>query len=163
MDKWGNFPLLPASLSLFIIWTGVERSGKIPRAPAWRWGEWIWLTGPSGLHRNSPQGINISSIRVFAQIRDPEIRTSLYQCVESILKYAASTIACSDDQRACHLGRKCRSYTIVCTSAVPCVQLQKHVNLRKSIKWIIRACFSNCGPWLGPRWSSKFSKKNLYL
>ena len=20
----------------------------------WRWGEWIWLTGPSGLHRNSP-------------------------------------------------------------------------------------------------------------
>ena len=21
------------------------------------WGEWIWLTGPSGLHRNSPQGL----------------------------------------------------------------------------------------------------------
>ena len=37
-----------------------------------RWGEWIWLTGPSGLHRNSPQGLNISSIRVFDQIRDPE-------------------------------------------------------------------------------------------
>ena len=38
-----------------------------------RWGEWIWLTGPSGLHLNSPQGSNISSIRVFEQIRDPEI------------------------------------------------------------------------------------------
>ena len=29
------------------------------------WGVWIWLTRPSGLHRNLPQGLNISSIRVF--------------------------------------------------------------------------------------------------
>ena len=38
---------------------------------------WIWLTGPSGLHRNLPQGLNISSIRVFDQIRDPEIPITL--------------------------------------------------------------------------------------
>ena len=35
------------------------------------------LTGPSGLHRNSSQGLNISSIRVFDQIRDPEILITL--------------------------------------------------------------------------------------
>ena len=35
------------------------------------------LTGPSGLHWNSPQGLNISSIRVFDQIRDPEIPITL--------------------------------------------------------------------------------------
>ena len=39
---------------------------------------WIWLTGPSGLYRNSPQGLNISSIRVFEQIRDPEIPINLH-------------------------------------------------------------------------------------
>ena len=32
---------------------------------------------PSGLHRNSPQGLNISSIRVFAEIRDLEIPITL--------------------------------------------------------------------------------------
>ena len=37
----------------------------IPGAPTWRWGEWIWLTGLSELHRYSPQGLNISSIMVF--------------------------------------------------------------------------------------------------
>ena len=42
----------------------------------WRWGEWIWLTGPSGLHLNSPYGLNISSIRVFDQIRDPETQST---------------------------------------------------------------------------------------
>ena len=42
------------------------------------WGEWIWLTGSSGLHQNSPQGFNISSIRVFDQIRDSEIPVILY-------------------------------------------------------------------------------------
>ena len=30
-----------------------------------------------GLHRNSPQDLNISSISVFGQIRDPEIRITL--------------------------------------------------------------------------------------
>ena len=30
------------------------------------------ITGPSGLHRNSPQRLNVSSLRVFNQIRDPE-------------------------------------------------------------------------------------------
>ena len=49
----------------------------IPGASTWRWGERIWLTGPSGLHRNSPRVLNISSIRVFDQIRDPEIPITL--------------------------------------------------------------------------------------
>ena len=52
MNRCGSFPLLSAPPSLFSIWTDLKRSGRIPGAPAWRWGEWIWLTGPSGLHRN---------------------------------------------------------------------------------------------------------------
>ena len=47
---------------------------KISGAPTWRWGEWISPTGPSGLHRNSPQELNI---RVFDQIRDLEIPITL--------------------------------------------------------------------------------------
>ena len=62
---------LSLSLSLFSIW-------KDPRALAGRWGEWIWLTGPSRLYQNSPQGLNISSIRIFDQIRDPEIPVTLH-------------------------------------------------------------------------------------
>ena len=73
INRCGSFPLLYAPHSLFSIWTHLKRSVKIPWAPAWRWEEWIWLTGTSGLHRNSHQGLNISSIRVFDQIRDPEI------------------------------------------------------------------------------------------
>ena len=65
-DRWESFPLLSTPHSLFSIWT----DQKIPGTPAWMWGEWIWLTWPCGLHRNSPQGLNISSIRVFDQIRD---------------------------------------------------------------------------------------------
>ena len=73
INRCGSFPLLFAPHSLFSIWTDRKRSEKIPGAPTWRWGEWIWLTGPSGLHRNSLQGLNISSVRVSDQIRDPEI------------------------------------------------------------------------------------------
>ena len=62
--------LLPTLSSM---WTDLERSEKITEAPTWSWGEWIWLTGPSKVHQNSPQGLNMSSIRVFDQIRDPEI------------------------------------------------------------------------------------------
>ena len=76
-SRCGSFPLLSAPHSPFSIWTNLKRSEKIPGAPARRWGEWIWLTGPSGLHRNSPQGLNISSIGVFEQIRDPEIPITL--------------------------------------------------------------------------------------
>ena len=65
--------MLSSPHSLFNIWTDLKRSEKIPGAPACRWGEWIWLTGPSGLHRNLLQGLNISSIRVFHQIRDLNI------------------------------------------------------------------------------------------
>ena len=71
----GSFPLLSAPYSLFSIWTYLKRSEKIPGAPTWKWGEWIRLTWPSGLHRNSPQGLNISSIRVFDQVRDPVVFT----------------------------------------------------------------------------------------
>ena len=39
-----------------------------------RGGEWIWLTGPYGL---LPQGLNISSIRFFDQIIDPDIPFNL--------------------------------------------------------------------------------------
>ena len=77
LNRLGSFPLFSASHSLFSIWTDLKRSEKIPGAPTWKWGEWICLTGPSGLHRNSPQGLNISSIRVFDQIRDPEIPINL--------------------------------------------------------------------------------------
>ena len=35
------------------------------------------VTGPTGLHRNSPQELNISHIRVFDQIRDPKIPITL--------------------------------------------------------------------------------------
>ena len=62
---------------LFSIWTDFKRSEKIPEAPAWRWGEWIWLAEPSGVHRNTSQGSYTSSIRVFEQIRYPEIPITL--------------------------------------------------------------------------------------
>ena len=77
MNRRGSFSLLPALHSLFSIWRDLKKSEKISGAPTWRWGEWVWLTGPSGLHRISPLGLNISSIRVFDQIRDPEIPITL--------------------------------------------------------------------------------------
>ena len=77
MNRCGSFPLLSASHSLFSIWTDLKRSEKIPGALAWRWGEWIWVSGPSGVYRNSPQGLNISSFRGFDQIRDPQIPIAL--------------------------------------------------------------------------------------
>ena len=72
MNRCCNFPLHSALHCLSSIWTDLKRSEKIPGVPSWRWGEWFWLTGPYELHRNSPQGLNISSIRVFDQITDPE-------------------------------------------------------------------------------------------
>ena len=55
-NRCGSFPLLSAPHSLFSIWTDFKRSEKFPGTPKWRGREWIWLTGLSGLHRNSPQG-----------------------------------------------------------------------------------------------------------
>ena len=55
LNRCGSFPLFSAPHSLFCIWTDLKRSEKIPGARTWRWGELIWLTGPSGLYRNSPQ------------------------------------------------------------------------------------------------------------
>ena len=69
--------------NIFSIWADLKRSEKIPGAPSWRWGEWIWLTGPSGRHRNSPFELYISSFRVFDQIRDPEIPVTLRPNYES--------------------------------------------------------------------------------
>ena len=69
MHRYGSFPLLSVPRSLFSIWTDLKRSENIPEAPAWKWGKWIWLTGLSGLHRNSRQGLNISSVSVFDQIK----------------------------------------------------------------------------------------------
>ena len=65
MNRCGSSLLFSAPHSLFSIWTDL------------RWGEWIWLTGPSRLHWNSPQEFNISSIRVFDQIADLEIPITL--------------------------------------------------------------------------------------
>ena len=61
IDRWGSFLLLSTPHSLFSIWTDLKRSEKIPGAPTQRWGEWIWLTVPSGLHQNLPQELNIGS------------------------------------------------------------------------------------------------------
>ena len=62
MNRCVTFPLLTALHSLFSIWTDLKWSEKISGAPTWRCGEWIWLTGPSGFHRNSPQRLNIITI-----------------------------------------------------------------------------------------------------
>ena len=73
MNRCGSFLILSALHSLFSVWTDLKRSEKIPGALAWRCGEWIWLNGLSGLHRNSPQELNIISIRVSDRIKDLEI------------------------------------------------------------------------------------------
>ena len=73
LNKCGSFLLLSKPHSLFSIWTDLKRSENIPRAPTRRWQKWICLAGPSRLRRNSPQELNISSIRVFDQIRDLQI------------------------------------------------------------------------------------------
>ena len=53
MNKCDSSPLLSAPHSLFSIWRNLKRSEEIPGAPSWRWGEWIWPTGPFILHRTS--------------------------------------------------------------------------------------------------------------
>ena len=83
MNRYGSFPLLSAPHSLFSIWTDLKRSEKIPGPPAMRWGEWIWLTEPSGLHRNLP-ALNISSIRVFYKIKNPEISSTLRPSIDIV-------------------------------------------------------------------------------
>ena len=73
MNKCGIFRCFPHPTLSLASEQILKDLKKIPGAPTRRWGEWIWLTGLSGLHRNSPQGLNISSVRVFDQIRDPEM------------------------------------------------------------------------------------------
>ena len=87
VNRCGTFLLLSAPHSLFCIWPDLKRSQKIPWTP--RWEESFWLIGPSVFHRNSPQGLNFSSIRVLDQIRDTEILITIrpqgihhhHQCV----------------------------------------------------------------------------------
>ena len=65
INKCGSFPLLsaPHSLSLFSIWTDLKRSENIPEAPT---------------------RLNISSIRVFDLIMDPEIPITLRPHIQSV-------------------------------------------------------------------------------
>ena len=71
MNRCGSFRCFPhPTLSLASEQT-LKYLKSSQGATAWRWGECIWVTKPSGLHRNSPQGLKISSRRVFDQIRDP--------------------------------------------------------------------------------------------
>ena len=114
-----SFPLLSALHSLFSIWTEHKRSEKIPGAPTWRWGEWIWLTGPSRLHQNSPQGLNISSIKVFDQIRDPEIPITQRLTLVSLkhefynstyLTLGSSTETTRQASASCLFGAKCLAF-----------------------------------------------------
>ena len=83
MNVCNSFQLLSTVHSLFSIWINLKRS---QRSPTRWWGEWIWITEPSGFHRNSPQGLNISSIRVFDQIRDTEIPINLRPLLEHKIK-----------------------------------------------------------------------------
>ena len=95
LNRCDSFPLLSAPHSLFNVWKDLKRSEKIPGAPVWRWGVWIWLTGPCGLHQNSPQELNISSIKAFDQIRDPDIPITLrpprtlvlYYCIVQFVNF----------------------------------------------------------------------------
>ena len=118
MNRCGSFPLHSVPHSLFSIWTNIKRSVKIPGALAWRWVEWIWLTGPSGLHRNSQQGLNISSIRVFDQIRDPEIPITLHDSDNIVtvilMTYYDNTEReeCVEEQAACQICPSLRNIAI---------------------------------------------------
>ena len=73
LNRSGSFRCFPhASLPL-----ASEKTLKDLKRSQGRWGEWICLTGPSGLHKNSPKGLNISSIGIFYQIKYPEIQIIL--------------------------------------------------------------------------------------
>ena len=61
INKCGSIPLLSAPHFLFSTGTYFKRSEKIPGATKCRWREWIWLTGPSGLHPSSPTGVKYQS------------------------------------------------------------------------------------------------------
>ena len=63
MNRFGSFQLLSAPHHLFSFWTDLKKSEKSPEAPTWRWGECIWLIGPSGLYRNSRLGLEYHVVR----------------------------------------------------------------------------------------------------
>ena len=73
INKCGSFPLLSYP-TLFLTSEQALKDLKRSQGPQrGREDSGFWLTGHSGLHRNSPQGLNISFIRVFDLISDPEI------------------------------------------------------------------------------------------
>ena len=83
INRCGSFPLLSPPHSPFSIWTDLKRSVKRSQGHH-RGGEESGVANWAlRLHRNSPQGLNISSIRVFDQIRDPEIPKTIcpHSCI----------------------------------------------------------------------------------
>ena len=79
MNRCGSFPLLSAPHPLFGIWIDLKISEKLPEAPMWRWGEWIWLTEPSGLHRKSLRG-QISVPSGFLTRSDCSAQGQVFHC-----------------------------------------------------------------------------------
>ena len=78
-NRCGSFLFFSAPHSLFSNRTDLKRYEKIPGGTTWRWGEGIWLTGHSRLHRNWPQatGVKYQFHQDFWPIRDPEIPITL--------------------------------------------------------------------------------------
>ena len=190
MNRCGSFPLLSASHSLFSIWTNLKTSEKIPGAPTRRWGEWIWLTGPSGLHRNSPQWLNISSIRVFDQIRHQKVLTTffLFQHFTNYLRFRTNDNverrrALLWTARASTFSLRSHKDPVAFVSALPrCsdpkIRMKCYLILRKlhrtckiSLKIILRPCKINLLMYffriisnnISSTTSTKQNKKHIFL
>ena len=67
MNTCGSFPLLYAPHSLFLSLASEQTLEHLRRSQGHQRGgeESGFVTGPFGLHLNSPQALNISSIKVF--------------------------------------------------------------------------------------------------
>ena len=65
ISRCGSFPLLSTPHSLISIWKDLKRPEKSQGPQSGGEKNGYGLTGPSGLHQNSPQEINVSSIRGF--------------------------------------------------------------------------------------------------
>ena len=85
MYRCDSFPLLSAPHSLFSIWTNLKIFEKIPGTQACRWGEWIWLTGSSALHRSSLQGLNISSISISERSQIQKSQSPFAHCQDKTI------------------------------------------------------------------------------
>ena len=124
MNRCGSFPLFSAPYSLFRIWKDLKRSEMIPGAPKWRWGEWIWLTGPSGLHRIWTQGLNTSSIKVLISSEVGKSLSPLTPTVWNTYIYDLSELA------QCLI-----SYWRECKKNIPYIPFGWHVHYIRSMPW----------------------------